>query len=173
MLEDQLRTANEDHKRIEGVLDDMGDKKCSLDEDNAANKRKLEAAQREVEDVLFKLKKAQAKVKAMQGKREDALKAKNKALESIQRFEKNRQEWEDERVRVQAIVDRKIAEVMTVYSERVVVPEGKSQDDLLRTLRRLKQTREETEKQLGDPRRNFCDKPARRSRRIKRLEMST
>lgn len=109
----------------------------------------------------------------MQGKREDALKAKNKALESIQRFEKNRQEWEDERVRVQAIVDRKIAEVMTVYSERVVVPEGKSQDDLLRTLRRLKQTREETEKQLGDPRRNFCDKPARRSRRIKRLEMST
>lgn len=38
VLEDQLRTANEDHKRIEGVLDDMGDKKCSLDEDNAANK---------------------------------------------------------------------------------------------------------------------------------------
>ncbi|UPX19353.1 RNA helicase [Ascochyta rabiei] len=149
VLEEQLATAKEDQKRCEDVYEDMVEKKLSLGDENAINKRALDAAQKEVEDLQFKLAKAQAKVRTMQGKREDALKAKNKALESIQAVEENRKLWEDERVQKQAIVDERIAEARPVAPERVAVPRGKTHDDLVNTLRRLEKTRHDTEKELG------------------------
>lgn len=149
VLEEQLNTARQAQQHNEGVYEDMVERKITLGEDNAANKRAMEAAQAEVEELRFKLTKAQARVRTMQGKREDALKAKNKSLESIQAIQANRQEWEEDRASRQADVDEAIAEVSAVYPERVVVPEGKTRDDLIRTREKLEKTRADTERQLG------------------------
>lgn len=149
VLEEQLRTAQEELKRCEDVYEDIAEKKFSLGEENADNKRALDVAQQEVKDLEFQLNKAQARVRTMQGKREDALRAKNKALESIQAVENNKKLWEDERISKQADVDEKIADAAGVAPERVPVPEGKTFEDLLATLKKLVKTREDTEKELG------------------------
>lgn len=149
VLEEQLNTAKEEQKRNEEVYEDMVDKKVTLGDENRVNKQALEAAQAEVQDLQFKLSKAQAKVRTMQGKREDALKAKNKALESIQAVEDNKKLWEEERVKKQAIVDETMAEARPIAPERVAVPEGKTYDDLVKTLNKLQKTRQDAEKELG------------------------
>lgn len=149
VLEEQLRTAQEELKRCEDVYEDIAEKKFSLGEENADNKRALDVAQQEVKDLEFQLNKAQARVRTMQGKREDALRAKNKALESIQAVENNKKLWEDERISKQADVDEKIADAAGVAPERVPVPEGKTFEDLLARLKKLVKTREDTEKELG------------------------
>lgn len=149
VLEEQLNTAKEDQKRCEDVYEDMVAKKIDLGDENAINKRALDAAQKDVEDLQFRLTKAQAKVRTMQGKREDALKAKNLALDSVSKIEANRREWEDERNKRQATVDETIARAMPVAPERVPVPENKTYDDLVNTLKRLERTRKDTEKELG------------------------
>lgn len=149
VLTDQIRAAKEEQQRCENVYEDMVEKKMELGAENAANKRALEVAQREVKDLEFRLTKAQAKVKAMQDQREDALKAKNKALASIEAVEENKKLWVAERVSKQAEVDRKTAEAITVAPDRVAVPEGKTFDDLIATRNRLIKTRQEAEKELG------------------------
>lgn len=149
VLEDQLSTAREEQKRCEEVYEDMVEQKMELGAENAANKQALDNAQREVKDLEFQLTKAQARVKAMQDKREDALKAKNKALDSIRAVEENKLLWVEEQVSKQAAVDKQIAEAKTVAPDRVAVPEGKTFDDLLATHSKLTKTREQAEKELG------------------------
>lgn len=149
VLEEQLNTAKEDQKRCEDVYEDMVARKIDLGDENVINKRALDAAQKDVEDLQFRLTKAQAKVRTMQGKREDALKAKNLALDSVSKIEANRKEWEEERNKRQATVDETIARAMPVAPERVPVPENKTYDDLVNTLKRLERTRKDTEKELG------------------------
>ncbi|KAF2630071.1 dna repair protein-like protein rad18 [Macroventuria anomochaeta] len=149
VLEDQLRTASEDQKRCEEVYEDMVVKKMDLGNDNATNKKELDTAQAELEGLKFKLGKAQAKVRTMQSKREDALRAKNKALDSIKAVEDNKKLWEDERVSKQAEVDKIAAEARSIAPDRVAVPEGKSSDDLITTLNKLQKTRQDTERELG------------------------
>jgi chromosome segregation ATPase len=149
VLEEQLTAAKEEQKRNEEVFEDIATKKIELGDENVINLRALEAAQREVQDLEFKLGKAQAKVRSMQGKREDALKAKNKALESIQAVEDNKKLWVDERASKQAIVDEYIAEATPIAPERVAVPEGKTFEDLLQTRKKLIRTREDAERELG------------------------
>ncbi|KAF1928879.1 structural maintenance of chromosomes protein 6 [Didymella exigua CBS 183.55] len=148
VLEEQLKTAQEELRRCEDIFEDVVAKKLELGDENASNKRALEVAQQEAKDVEFQLSKAQARVRTMQGKREDALKAKNSILESIQAIESNKKLWEDEQISRQAEVDEKIAEALTV-SPRVPVPEGKSFEDLLASLKNLIKTREDAERELG------------------------
>ena len=149
VLEDQLKVAKEEQNRCEEVYEDMVEKKVELGAENAVNKQKLDEAQRAVKDLEFQLTKAQARVKVMQGKREDALKAKNKALESIRAVEENKTLWVEEMVNKQAAVDRQIEQAVTVAPIRVPVPEGKSFDDLLATHSKLVKTREEAQRELG------------------------
>lgn len=149
VLEDQLKTAREDQKRCEEVYEDMVEKKVDLGAENAANKQALDVADKEVEQLEFKLRKAHAKVRTMQGTREDALKAKNTALESIKAVEDNKILWENERVSKQAEVDKMSAEARSIAPDRVAVPEGKTSDDLIATLHKLQKTRQDTEKELG------------------------
>jgi chromosome segregation ATPase len=149
VLEDQLNTAKQDQQNSEGVFEDIVEKKITLGDENRIHKRELEAAQREVAELEFKLTKAQGKVKLMQGKREDALKAKNKALESIHNVKENKKLWEDERVIKQADVDKTTGEAKLYAPERVPVPAGKTFEQLIDTHKRLRKTREEAEKQLG------------------------
>lgn len=148
VLEEQLKTAQEEQKRCEDIFEDVVAKKLELGDENAINKRALEAAQREAKDLEFRLAKAQARARAMQGQREDALKAKNKLLDSIQRVEDNKKLWLEERVTRQAEVDAKTAQALEAYP-RVPVPEGKSFDDLITTHAKLVKTREATERELG------------------------
>jgi chromosome segregation ATPase len=84
----------------------------------------------------------------MQDQREDALKAKNKILDSIQKVEDNKKLWLEEQVTKQAEVDMKTAQALEKFP-RVPVPKGKSVDDLVISRNRLVKTREETERQLG------------------------
>ncbi|KAJ4412689.1 Structural maintenance of chromosomes protein 6 [Didymella pomorum] len=148
VLEEQLRTAQEEQKRCEDIFEDVFAKKVELGDENSVNLRALQTAQREVKDLDFRLTKAQARVRTMQDQREDALRAKNEALESIQRIEDNKKLWLEAQVTKQAEVDMKIAQTSEQFP-RVPVPEGKSADDLITTRNRLVKTREETEKQLG------------------------
>lgn len=149
VLEEQLRSAQEEQKRCEDIFEDMAVKKYSLGAENADNKRALEVAQQEVKDLEFQLNKAQARVRTMQGKREDALKAKNKALESIQLVEDNKKLWTDELANKQAAVDGEIAQAVRIAPERVAVPEGKSSEDLIISCNKLLKTREAAERELG------------------------
>ena len=148
VLEEQLRTAQDEQKRCEDIFEDVVAKKLELGDENSINLRALQAAQREVKDLDFRLTKAQARVRTMQDQREDALRAKNEALESIQRVEDNKKLWLEAQVTKQAEVDMQIAQTSEQFP-RVPVEEGKSADDLITTRNRLVKTREETEKQLG------------------------
>ncbi|KAH6637581.1 dna repair protein-like protein rad18 [Boeremia exigua] len=149
VLEDQLRTARDEQKRCEEVYEDMVEQKMELGAENATNKQALDDAQKEVKDLEFRLTKAQARVRAMQSKREDALKAKNKAIDSIKAVEDNKKLWIDERVSKQAEVEKRIADAMTVAPDRVAVPAGKTFEGLIESRQKLIKTRQDAEKELG------------------------
>lgn len=112
VLEEQLKTAQKEQKRCEDIFEDVVAKKLELGDENAVNMRALQAAQREVQDLEFRLAKAQARVRTMQDQREDALKAKNKLLESIKMVEDNKKLWVAEQVNKQAEVDETTARAL-------------------------------------------------------------
>jgi chromosome segregation ATPase len=149
VLQEQLDTAQEELTRVEGVFEDMVLQRDKLNEEAVASKRALEEAQVASEDLKSKLDKAHGRVRILQGKREDALRAKNQMLESIARMEENRAAWVEARDERQQEVDSTVEQARTVCSERVAVPHGKTSEDLIKILNRLIVTRRETEKTLG------------------------
>jgi uncharacterized protein YoaH (UPF0181 family) len=149
VVEEQLETAQEELTRVEGVFEDMVLQRDKLNEEAVASKKALEEAQVAGEDLKAKLDKAQGRVRILQGKREDALRAKNQILESIARMEENKTAWVEARDERQREVDSTVEQAMTVCSERVAVPHGKTSEDLIKILNRLIVTRRETEKTLG------------------------
>ncbi|KAJ8107041.1 hypothetical protein OPT61_g9137 [Boeremia exigua] len=149
VLEDQMRTAREEQKRYEEIFEDMVERKLELGNENAANKHALEVAQQELKDLDFRLTKAKARLKAMTDKRDDALRAKNTAMDSIKAVEDNKKLWVDERAVKQAEVDKRTDEAKGVAPDRVAVPRGKTFEDLIATRNKLIKTREEAEKELG------------------------
>ena len=149
VLQEQLDTAQEELTRVEGVFEDMVLQRDRLNEEATASKRALEEAQIAGEDLKAKLDKAHGRVRILQGKREDALRAKNQILESIARMEENKGAWVEARDERQREVDSTVEQARTVCSERVAVPHGKTSEDLIKILNRLIVTRRETEKTLG------------------------
>ncbi|KAH8727160.1 dna repair protein-like protein rad18 [Phaeosphaeriaceae sp. PMI808] len=149
VLEETLTEAKDELRRAEGVFEDMILLKDKLNDENKANKKSLEDAQRHVSELTFKLEKAKSTVRKNQGQREDDLKKKNVAVEQVIAAEKNRKIWVEERLSTQAEVDSHIRKAEETCPQRVPVPPEKSSEDLGNMLERLVNTRRITEKELG------------------------
>ncbi|CAO2656318.1 Nn.00g051210.m01.CDS01 [Neocucurbitaria sp. VM-36] len=149
VLEDALANAQEELQRAEGVFEDMVLQRDKLDAEAKANKKTMEDAQRAVQSLEFKLQKAHATVRRLQGQREDELKKKNHAIAQVAAAQENREIWAEEMRKAQVEVDTATEDARSICPQRVAVPRGKTSDELLRTLERLMATRRETEKELG------------------------
>lgn len=149
VLQDSLATAQAELQNSEGLFEDMVVQRDKLNQENRENLTNLEAAQRDVAELDFKLNKAQSTVRKYQGKREDDLKHKNQAIAQVAAAEDNRKVWEEARTQAQQQVDRCIIEAEQTCPQRVAVPRGKTSEELANMLQRLVNTRREAEKELG------------------------
>jgi len=148
-LEEELAGAREELHRAEGIFEDLVVQKDVRNKEAQVNKKKVEEAQVHVKDCEFKLSKAQASVRKLQGTREDELKQKNKMIAMLAAAEENKRVWEQNRDEVQLKIEAAIHEAQKTCRERVAVPGGKSSDELTEILQRLIRTREQAEAQLG------------------------
>lgn len=149
VLKDTLANAQEELQRTEGLFEDMVVQRDEVNRDAKASKITMEDAQKAVQNLEFKLQKAHATVRRLQGQREDELKKKNHAIAQVAAAQENRDIWAEEMRKAQVEVDTATEDAKTICPRRVVVPDGKSSEKLLTTLERLMATRRETEKKLG------------------------
>ncbi|KAF1843906.1 dna repair protein-like protein rad18 [Cucurbitaria berberidis CBS 394.84] len=149
VLQDALTKAQEEFERISGVFEDMVLQRDKLNAEARTNKTAMEDAQRAVQGLEFKLEKAHATVRKLQGQREDELKKKNHAIAQVAAAQENRDVWAEHVRTAQSDVDSATKEVESICPQRVAVPHGKTSEQLLETLKKLRATRRETEKELG------------------------
>lgn len=149
VLEDALANAQEELQRASGVFEDVVLQRDKLNAEARDNKTALERAQRTLQELQFKLDKAQTMVRKLQGQREDELKKKNHAIAQVAAAQQNRESWAEELKEAQIEVNTITEEAKNICPQRVAVPEGKTSDKLLELLDRLEATRRETEKELG------------------------
>lgn len=149
VLQDALVNAQEELQRASGVYEDMVLQRDRLNSEARSNKRNMEEAQGALKELEFKLNKAQSTVRKLQGQREDELKKKNQAIARVVAAEENRAIWVEAVKAAQVEVDTVTNDARSMCPQRVVVPPGKTSDELLRMLDRLMATRRETEKELG------------------------
>lgn len=149
MLEESLANIREELQRAENVFDDLQTAKEGLDSDSKANKNDLTRAQEVVKDLEFKLEKARATVRKLQGQREDELKKKNRAIAQVTAAEANKVIWEQARDDRQKKVDDAIEKAEKICPERVPIPQDKSADELGEEFHRLVALRKEQEKDIG------------------------
>ncbi len=149
VLEDSLRTANEELDHAEGVFQDLVLQKDKLNADAKASLDKLREVQKEIGDFEFRLNKAQVTVRKLQGQRADELQKKNHAITLVDAAKDNRATWVQAVADAQAEVDTTTKDAENVCPHRVAVPRGKTSADLIDMLNRLAATRQMTEKELG------------------------
>lgn len=150
VLVEQLDNLKEEAKHIEDQLEDMLATKFELDNESRAKKQELESAQKVNKDIEFKLTKAHATVRRLQNTREEQLKAKNDAIERVNKGREVKAEWEAHRAGNQRDIETAIASASTFCArEDVIIPEGKTSEALWATKEKLEKTRKETEKDLG------------------------
>lgn len=149
VLEELLGVAQEELKRAEGIFEDLVLQEDQLGAENRVNKNNLTEAQKLVQEFEFKLEKAQSTVRRLQDHREDALKAKNKAIAQVAVVDENKSVWETARDEAQQSIDAAIEAAKKVCPERVPVPADKTSDQLAELLQRLVATRRAAEKVLG------------------------
>ncbi|KAF2827344.1 dna repair protein-like protein rad18 [Ophiobolus disseminans] len=148
VLQDALVAAEKELNNANGMFEDIVIQKDALATENRANKTNLEAAQRKVADLDFKLGKAQTTVRKLQGQREDNLKKKNDAIGLVEGAERNKAVWEEHRRTAQVVVDEAVAKAEQTC-QRVAVPSDKDSKMLGDLLEKLLETRRKTEKELG------------------------
>ena len=147
-LEEHLRKEEEEKDFAENQFADIAAEIEKINEEQ----RKIREQQREITgqlaDANAALSKAEVKLNRLKQKREDALRQKNKALEEVSRAAEERVELvaaRDERAeRIANLIEQ-----ATTICERVVVPNGETVDSLERSLQRMIQDRERTERELG------------------------
>ena len=149
VLEEGLATAQEELRHAEGIFEDMVLQRDKLNAEASTNLKKLQETQQVLQELEFKLNKAQSTVRKLQGQREDELKKKNKAISQVEAAQENKTIWVEAVKEAQGEVDTATKDAETVCPIRVAVPEGKTSDELIATLNRLRATRLETEKELG------------------------
>ncbi|KAL5121033.1 Structural maintenance of chromosomes protein 6 [Pleosporales sp. CAS-2024a] len=149
ILEASLADAEKALKQVGGVYMDTVVRRDQLNAENKENKKKLDKAQAVVEDLEFKLSKAQATVRMYQGQREEDLKKKNLAIAQVEAAEENKKGWVEERISRQVHVESLTRKAEAQCPQRVAIPEGKSREQLGNELENLRKTREVAEKELG------------------------
>jgi structural maintenance of chromosomes protein 6 len=158
-LEQSLQEAQNDKTLEEGQYEDSVIEKDKLDTEARSCKTDLEFIGKEQSELNMRIGKAAAKKQKLKEKREDALKAKNDAIEQVKIHEDNKTEWERARGEQQVTVDDLIAEAQQIPPhERVQVPQGHSYDDLQNKLQRMIRQREESERELGGSQDELLDK---------------
>ncbi|KAF2033378.1 P-loop containing nucleoside triphosphate hydrolase protein [Setomelanomma holmii] len=128
VLQDSLVEAQDDARRAGEIYEDIILQRDKLNEESRTSKRNLEAAQKA---------------------REDDLKNKNHALHQVTTAEENRAVWVAEREKAQAEVDTYVRIAKEQCPQRVPVPRGKTSDELGEMVKKLTNTRRETERELG------------------------
>ncbi|KAF1830546.1 P-loop containing nucleoside triphosphate hydrolase protein [Decorospora gaudefroyi] len=149
VLEDALDTAKAELQRHSDIYTDIKAKKIELNEENRANKREMDTAEEAVRALERRLEEAQSAVRSFQGTREDELKQKNEAITKVAKAEDNRVQWMEERKRKEEATETAMAMARGVCSERVLVPAGRTAEELSNILTRLVATRKSAEQQLG------------------------
>jgi chromosome segregation ATPase len=149
VLENELAEAETALIQVGGIYEDMVLQRDQLNTENKENKRRMDAAQKAVEELEFKLNKAQTTVRKYQGQREDDLKKKNQAIAQVTAAEENKKVWEEERVTRQIEVEALTRKAEEQCPQRVPVPEGKTSIELGNMLEKLYKTRRVAEKELG------------------------
>ncbi|KAH8643801.1 P-loop containing nucleoside triphosphate hydrolase protein [Alternaria alternata] len=147
--EADLAKAQEELMISEGTFEDLKMSKYQLDDENKANKREMDEAQKVVADYQFRLEKAQSTVRKMQGTREEQLKLKNTAIDQVAKAEDIKKQWQAELADQQALLVEVIDGAKTICEERVFVPPDKTSDKLQEAMVRMEKTRKETERELG------------------------
>jgi len=147
--EADLAKAQEELVISEGTFEDLKISKYQLDDENKANKREMDEAQKVVADYQFRLEKAQSTVRKMQGTREEQLKLKNAAIDQVAKAEDIKKQWQAELADQQALLVEGIDGAKTICEERVFVPPDKTSDKLQEAMVRMEKTRKETERELG------------------------
>ncbi|RAR04662.1 f-box domain-containing protein [Stemphylium lycopersici] len=149
VAEEALETAKKEFGRLDGFFEDLQLRKFELNAENRDNKREMEEAQKFVEDLRFKLDKAQSMVRKYQSTREDELKAKNDAIAKVATAQGILDEWLKQAESNRQELERVMEGAQAVCEERVPVPAGRDSNALAHMLAKLQATREATEKELG------------------------
>lgn len=149
VLEEQLSEARKELEHAEGVYEDIHVQFTARSTESKGHRDSLQAVQGELEELQHRLNKAQSTVRSYQGKREDDLKSKNNAITQVEAAQQNRQLWEKKRDESKVAVDEAMETAQGSCPQRVDVPPGKTPQELGNLLKRLENTRQQTEKELG------------------------
>ncbi|KAI4955545.1 hypothetical protein J4E91_001406 [Alternaria rosae] len=146
--ESELAEAQEEFKNCKDVYEDVVMRKIELGDENKANKREMDDAQKLVADLRSRLDKAHLTVRTLQGTREEELKNKNIAIEQVAEAEKVKKTWQEELLESQQSL-AEVTEGATSICERVFVPPNLTSDDLQQKMVSMAKTREDAERELG------------------------
>lgn len=145
-LEENLKEAEDEKTFEEGQYEDLIVQRDKLDAESRQQKTTLDAMQEEVSWLEVELGKAQAKAEKLKNKREEALRAKNAALESLENVRENKSLWEQSRDDQMIEVEGRLAEAVLICP-RIEVPEGETQDSLTKKQKRVAREREAGERE--------------------------
>lgn len=101
----------------------------------------------QLQSAKVELYKAEAKVTKLTGRREDALREKNNALDAVAQAQNELSELERALEVQSATVENMTQQASVLCPTRVEVPAGQDYDSLQRVLQRLIQNREQTERE--------------------------
>lgn len=147
-LEKELDDQRQQLELNEDQYQDFTIQKDNADEEARASKRQLEAAHLAFEEAKRRLDKANAKIQTLSQRREVALRSKNEALAAVEEAETNQQEWEKRREE-QCEAVRSIIRDAESICHRVEVPPNETFESLMKKIDRLKEEREQSERELG------------------------
>jgi chromosome segregation ATPase len=145
-LEESLKEAQEERKFEEGQLDDILAQKDKLDLLSREQKDSTTAAKGVIEQLNVELDKLARNAEKLKHKREQALREKNSALESVEAAAQTKSRWEEQRRELMSRVQRdtSLAEQICARGE---VPRGETLDSLDRKRARLARERVESERE--------------------------
>ncbi|PVI06977.1 hypothetical protein DM02DRAFT_380399 [Periconia macrospinosa] len=116
-----------------------------------------EMLHKELEDAQTRLEQDEAKVSTLTQRREETLRAKNKALDDVQEAELAKTDWERRLEEQRKEVESYTAHA-TEISPRVEVPAGQTFDSLVARLNALQKERETAETELGGSENELLEK---------------
>jgi DNA repair exonuclease SbcCD ATPase subunit len=149
VLEEELEQAKGELERVSDVYVDVEAKKAELNEEQKINKLEMDQASKAVEELQWKLNKAQSMVQKLQGTREEHLKQKNEAIAKVDKARGLRQPWEEEVDGVKQQLEETIQDAQAICPDRVPVRDGNTAENIMNKLKRLEATRKQSEKELG------------------------
>ncbi|KAF2129939.1 P-loop containing nucleoside triphosphate hydrolase protein, partial [Dothidotthia symphoricarpi CBS 119687] len=128
VLQEQREVAKEELERAEGVFEDVVLQRVKLNDENRINKTNMDEAQKALDEHEYN---------------------KNKAIDLVTGAQGNQAEWKEARVAKQGEIDTMMKGAAEICPERVEIPDGKTQDQLVEKWQKLVATRKQAEDELG------------------------